>query len=235
MHERTFIIDCPSCKAKVAAIEKGRAESSLVDEESGYPSAERILLGSCPRCTELLVGRAYQTAFAGVDSDEDYWSDAVRIYPEPAKTFFSHRIPAVVRDSLEEAERSLQANANIACCAMLGRALEALCRDVLKSGSGTPPPTTGAKEVMLAEGIKRLKEQNIIDERLYDWSQQLHAFRNMAAHPEDVSISRQDAQDLQTFVHAIIDYIYDLTDRYNEFKERVEEQKKKKPKRKPLI
>lgn len=33
---------------------------------------------------------------------------------------------------------------------------------------------------MLAEGIRKLKEGNHIDERLFDWSQQLHAFRNIA-------------------------------------------------------
>ena len=79
---------------------------------------------------------------------------------------------------------------------------------------------------MLAEGIRKLKEHHFIDQRLYDWSQQLHAFRNIAAHPADISISRQDAEDLQTFVYAIIEYIYDLTDRYEEFKERLESREK---------
>ncbi len=69
-----------------------------------------------------------------------------------------------------------------------------------------------------------LKEKGIIDSRLYDWSQQLRAFRNLAAHADtDVSsISRRDAEDLQSFVYAIIEYVYDLTDRYNEFKARLE-------------
>ena len=91
---------------------------------------------------------------------------------------------------------------------MLGRALEAVCRDVL----GT--------NVMLAAGIKALRDKGTIDDRLYDWSQQLRAFRNLAAHAGEISISRQDAEDLQSFVYAIIEYIYDLTDRYEEFKAR---------------
>ena len=74
---------------------------------------------------------------------------------------------------------------------------------------------------MLAEGLGKLKDDKIIDQRLYDWSQQLHAFRNIAAHPDDESISRQDAEDLQTFAYAIVEYIYDLTDRYEEFKARI--------------
>jgi hypothetical protein len=79
-----------------------------------------------------------------------------------------------------------------------------------------------------AEGLEaiRREEKNIIDRRLYDWGQQVQSFRNLAAHGEDFTASRQDAEDLQAFVHAITEYVYDLTDRYNEFREREEEKKK---------
>ena len=82
------------------------------------------------------------------------------------------------------------------------------------------------KKIMLANGIKQLHDKNIIDARLFDWSQQLHAFRNDAAHPDTSSISREDTEDLQAFAYAIIEYIYDLTDRYEEFKERLKRRKK---------
>lgn len=81
---------------------------------------------------------------------------------------------------------------------------------------------------MLGDGIRRLKEKGLIDERLFDWSQQLHAFRNVATHPTDVPISRQDAADLLMFVYAIVEYIYDLADRYAEFKRRIDTKPKRK-------
>jgi len=232
MSDRTFIIDCPWCKAKVAAIEKGRAANNGTDPEVGEPFGNKLYLGSCPSCGSLLAGESRQVDFEGFNAHEDRWTDVVRVYPKPPKTFLSCRIPRVVKDSLAEADRSLQANANIAACVMLGRALEAVCIDNIEADSTTSGPSGAGpapkKKVMLAEGIKKLRQKNVIDDRLYDWSQQLHAFRNLAAHPEDISISREDAEDLQTFVYAIIEYIYDLTDRYNEFKSRVEAQKKKK-------
>lgn len=46
------------------------------------------------------------------------------------------------------------------------------------------------------------------------------------------SITREDAEDLQAFVYAIIEYIYDLADRYEEFKERQEKRAKAKAKSK---
>lgn len=152
--------------------------------------------------------------------------------PQPPKSFSSWRIPRVVTNSLSEADRSLQAGANIAACVMLGRALEALCRDILEPKAAEPetPPAKSKKKLMLGEGIKKLRDTKVIDDRLYNWSQQLQAFRNLAAHPEDISISREDAEDLQTFVNAIVEYVYDLADRYDEFKTRAENRaKRKKP------
>jgi len=228
---KTFIVDCPFCKAKVAAIEHGRATKTGRDYETNEPYGETIVVGECPSCQSLLAGEKHQVEFEGFGAYEDIWSDIVRIYPMPLKTFLSDRIPRVVLDSIADADRSLQANANTAACVMFGRALEAVCRDLLKPASSTPSTAAAStppiRPIMLGEGIRKLKEKNLIDERLFDWSQQLHAFRNIAAHPTEEAISRKDAEDLQTFVYAIIEYIYDLTDRYNEFKRRIARKAKK--------
>lgn len=205
----TFIIDCHVCRAKVAAAEIGRATWSSFDDEAGEPFNERVLIGKCPKCKRVLVGTQEQVEFEGYNSNYEGWADVVRVYPNPPKSFFSSRIPKVVAESLDEAARCLQAGLNRPACVSLGRALEALCNDVLN------------KKVPLGQGIKLLKEQKYIEERLYDWSQHLRAFRNLAAHAEEASISRQDADDLQTFVISIVEYVYDLSDRYQEFKDRL--------------
>ena len=222
----TFVVDCPWCRAKVAVAETGPVENTGLDPEDGVPYGLRVMVGRCGSCASILVGESTQLDFQDYDSDQDRWSDVVRVYPKPPKTFSSHRIPRLVKDSLSEADRSLQAGAHVAACVMLGRALEALCRDILKSEprdkSGQSTTTSEPKrKLMLGAGIKQLKDKKIIDDRLYDWSQQLQAFRNLAAHPEDIIISRTDAEDLQSFVNAIVEYVYDLADRYEEFKNRV--------------
>lgn len=231
----TFIVDCPTCKAKVAAIESGCAEHSDFYEEEGGVFREKVFVGKCPKCQSILVGR--QTKFVCVEeiedeSEGDYWSDTVRIYPKLPKTFSSGRIPKIVSDSLKEADLALQAGANIAACAMLGRSLEAICRNILEPKSNDDGGVKKTKnKLMLGDGIKKLHDAKVIDDRLYDWSQQLHAFRNLAAHPdEDITISRNDTEDLQTFVNAIVEYIYDLTDLYSEFKKRVEKRRKQQEK-----
>jgi hypothetical protein len=218
----TFIIDCPRCRAKVGVVETGRAERSSFDED-GDPCAEKIVVGLCPSCSTPLAGYTQQTRFEGwQDHEYSEWSDVVRVHPKPPKTFSSYRIPRTVTHSLLEADRTLQAGAYTATCVMFGRAFEGLCRDILEKMA----PDTATKRITLGAGIKALKEKNIIDQRLYDWGQQVQAFRNLAAHGEDFDASREDAEDLQAFVHAITEYVYDLTDRYEEFKERAEERKK---------
>lgn len=239
MSKKTFIIDCPYCKAKVAAEVSGIAENSGRDYETNELYADRLYVGKCPRCETLLAGESHQTDFEKYGAQFDEWSDVVRFYPKPIKTFSSHRIPNVVTDSLVEGVRSLQAGAHNAACVMFGRALEAVCRNLLQPSppskvrvrkshrQTSPEPSAPAKKIMLSQGIRELKDKNLIDQRLFDWSQQLKAFRDIAAHPDDISISRRDAEDLQTFVYAIVENIYDLTDRYEDFKWRLERRKKK--------
>ncbi len=128
----TFIVDCPICKAKVAALEAGCVQNTWMLEYAVEPVGLKLFVGQCPRCSTLLAAKSRQLRFKGwEDDDEDVWADPVRVYPSPSKTFSSFKIPKSVTDSLAEGDIALQGNAKIAACAMFGRALEALCRDVL--------------------------------------------------------------------------------------------------------
>lgn len=236
MAPKTFIVDCPTCSAKVAAEESGRAEAKGFDHEVDEPYGWRLFVGKCPRCNNLLAAESRQFRFKGWEGDdEDVWADPVRVHPKPPKTFSSFRIPSVVKNSLAEADIALQGGANHAACVMFGRALEGLCRDILFTREEKKAIRAGIsnKRLMLADGIKQLQQKNIIDNRLYDWSQHLHAFRNLAAHPDmqGVTITREDAEDLQVFVYAITEYVYDLAERYEEFKERQETRAKARSRR----
>ncbi|MCK1293997.1 DUF4145 domain-containing protein [Bradyrhizobium sp. 30] len=90
---------------------------------------------------------------------------------------------------------------------MFGRALEALCRDVLftREEKKAIREGTSKKKLMLADGIKQLRDKNYIDSRLFDWSQHLHAFRNLAAHPggDGVAITRRTPK---TFKHSFMPF-----------------------------
>jgi hypothetical protein len=96
----------------------------------------------------------------------------------------------------------------MACAVMCGRALEGVCRHFKTSSS------------YLAGGLKELLEKEIIDKRLFQWSQELQRHRNFAAHATDEKITREDAESLLEFVVAICDYVFVLSAKFQDFMSR---------------
>jgi len=227
--QETFLVDCDSCKAKVAAVQQGIAEKGIEVYDNEPYGGSRLYVGSCPKCTKLIAAHSIQLAIADVDAEEDEWSDPVRVFPSPSRVL-SHRVPKLVRESMSDAEACLQAGVHVPAFVMLGKALEGLCRDQLRTEIATAEAAAGKPvRFMLEKALGELRTKEVIDDKLLAWSKQLQAFRNSAAHSdEDASLTRADAMDLRTFAYAIIEYVYDLTERYNEFVARIEADKAKK-------
>lgn len=194
----TFPADCPVCEARVSAEIIG---TDAIFEENGRPEY-RVCFVRCPGCGRGLLARQEY-----VDDNEwghHEWSAAVRLWPLPDREAH-HAIPAIVQVSLDEAHRCRRAGAYTACAVMCGRALEGICVHF------------GAKS-MLAKGLADLRDRKIIDERLFDWGEQLRHHRNIGAHASITDhISREDATDLLEFVGAICDYIFVLSARFDAF------------------
>ena len=102
----------------------------------------------------------------------------------------------------------LCAGAFLACAVMCGRAIEAICTE-----HKTKSPT-------LAEGLRELKDRQIIDQRLFDWAETLRHQRNIGAHATAESITPQDARDVLDFAIAICEYVVVLSDKYETFRNR---------------
>lgn len=73
---------------------------------------------------------------------------------------------------------------------------------------------------MLAQGLEELHKGQIIDTRLYEWGKELQKSRNLAAHATDQIFERNDAEDLLDFAIAICEYMFVLTQKFEEFKRR---------------
>jgi hypothetical protein len=166
------------------------------------------VLAACPKCNQPLVAQHWWSESGWIPATGEMvgeWSPFRRVWPDPDPTI-PHELPEVVGDSLREAQKCLRAGAYIAWAAMCGRALEGLCRDL------------NADDQMLAAGLKQLRDQGKIDERLYEWGEELHAKRNIAAHPDLSAIYQRDAQYIFDFTLAICDYVYVLTAKFDRFK-----------------
>ena len=91
---------------------------------------------------------------------------------------------------------------------MVGRTLEGVCN------------LNGINAGRLVDMLSKLKESGYIDERLHAWTTELRVLRNEGAHFTGALVNREDARDALDLCEAILDYVYVLRRKFNEFKER---------------
>ncbi len=188
-----MLIECHSCEAIVDA-----NELCTNDAESQFITDIVVGLYQCPSCHASLIGIK--------SGEETYPPKVERVWTEP-KNKFHESIPSTVRQSLEDAKRCYDAKVYSATAVMCGKAIEFIVSDKTNKNN-------------LFQGLKELKSKEIIDARLYEWSEALRKERNIGAHAIEVEIKRQDASDILDFAVAICEYVYVLTDKYNAYLER---------------
>lgn len=203
-----MIIECSYCQARVDAAVIAQHDDPA-DEEIGLRFKVSLLV--CPTCNNTLV--AGQSENSCEFPDEDEWNLPIRLWPSPDK-HFSIQIPSIVRSSMEEANKCFKAGAYSACAVMCGRALEAICK------------YHKTENKFLAAGLAELHNREIIDGRLFKWSQALRDSRNLGAHATDATISMEEARDLLLFANAICDYVFVLSEQFEQFMLRQDNKKK---------
>ncbi len=209
MTEQT-LIECPDCESKVSAVVLAKREYGPTDDYDPFI----VYFLECPVCHRTMVGHS---DLMRIDIHEWDYSQPTRLWPSPSK-HLDWSIPTSVRKSIEEARKCFGAKAYSACAVMCGRAIEAVCKE------------HGSKKWRLAQGLNELKDNGIIDGRLFEWGEALRDRRNIGAHATDEDISREDASDVLDFTTAICEYVYVLTQKYEEFKKR---EKKRQTAKKP--
>jgi len=197
--ENNMIFDCPHCLSKVDA--KVLAEYEVPPTEDTDPYKYYFLV--CQICNTVMVGLSDYLQFGW---EEYSWSDPERLWPKPKRNY-DFKVPILVHQSIEEAEKCFYARAYSACAVMCGRALEAICSEKTSKKS-------------LYEGLQELKKKKIIDDLIFDWGETLRKERNIGAHASTENITQKDAGDILDFTNAIVDYIYILSEKYKDFQDR---------------
>jgi len=196
-----MIIECPYCESKVDGEVKGEHESYNPHEDS---SPFKAVLLKCPICNNAILGGS---DLEQTGPEKHDWSNLNRLWPQQ-ESYISWEIPEIARNSLIEARRCYKAKAYSACTVMSGRTLEGVCK------------YHSTKANSLVNGLKELKNKGIIDDRLYQWGEELRKHRNIGAHATEEKISKDDSKDLLDFAQAICDYVFVLNARFNRFMER---------------
>lgn len=202
---RPMAVECPECDRPVIAQPKGSLISGNDPDEGNI---ERWTLFACEDQHPILMVETEQDSEWGPDGVVGaYFGDPYRVYP-PQDRVLSTEIPGQLRQIHEEARACIRAKAYTAAAIMSGRALEAVCD--LNNVQGRN----------LQDRLAQMRDNDLIDGRLWDWAETLRAVRNAAAHSSMESTSRQDAEDTVAFTEALLDYLYVLTARFNALKER---------------
>ncbi len=197
-----MLVDCDVCGAIVEAQVVG---DYVQEMEFDWLCNLKFSLCKCSQCSSpILVEQKYE-----FDHKEDiYWGISKRIYP--GNLFHINPIiPDKLKIGLTECIKCYKGNAYTATVIMCRRTLEGFC--LIK----------GTKEKNLALSIKKLKENGIINDQLFDWADELRLAGNKAAHNMGNDFDSLDAKDILDFTIAILDFTYSFKDKFDKFKDRV--------------
>lgn len=196
-----MIVECPRCESRVDAEAFGEVE--LPDPDGGQDPAKAVLL-KCSICQWPILAA---TELVQVGPSEWDWGELSRLWPDP-NNGVAWDIPEIARNSLVEATICFKAKAYSACAVMAGRAVEGACK------------RHNVKARNLAGGLRELKEMGLIDERIFEWGDELRKHRNLGAHASEERIAKEDARDLLDFALAICDHVFILRTKFERFQER---------------
>lgn len=195
-----MIVECVNCRSYVDATVQGGFER-LSD---GNGPSSRFSLLSCSRCSSPILVR--QTNIGNM-AEGDKWDTPQLVFPT-TDLRVNPNAPHDIRLAFDEACSCYRAGAFTASAIMCRKTLEGICA------------AHGVVEGSLARSLRKMHEQNLIDDRLFEWSDLMRTAGNEAAHGVGLSIPPADAKDILEFTNAIMDYLFSFRDRFEEFKKR---------------
>lgn len=196
-----MILHCQDCSAMVnAEIVKGYHRG---DPDEG--PTEQVVLLRCPSCSGPFV--IVREDLGGGDH-----GPVTVLLPIPSR--FSRALPNEIQNAIAEADACYRAKAFTAAAIMCRKTLEGLCE-----AHGTTGKT-------LVANLRELKDNGIIEHRLYEWADALRISGNEAAHDVKITVSAEDARDLLEFTNAILEYVFTFRDKFEAFKQRRQKQPK---------
>jgi hypothetical protein len=194
-----MLVECSECGAVV------NAEEIAIHEYDFPPELEffkkRVTFLNCPKCKSPLLA-------SQDESDSDGWGEPLRIYP-PSDRDLHHSVPKPIQEAFSEAHVCFRAKAFTAAAIMCRKTLEGICSENGVRSSGT-----------LAAQLKKLKDDGIIENRLFEWAEELRTIGNEAAHGVEFVVSKADARDTLEFTEALIEYVFTYRHKFDQFKKR---------------
>ena len=191
---------CCYCGRSVNATHMGE----VIDHDYDHGPASCVSLLRCDACGQALVVIQEESQ----DYGESFkWDEMVRVWPDGLRPL-STAVPEALRKEHQESRKCLDAKAYTAVVVMVRRTLEGVCA------------LHGIRERDLYRSLRKMRDGELIDHRLLEWAEALRVLGNEGAHFTGEQVSREDAADALALSEALLDYLYVLSAKFQEFQER---------------
>ena len=195
-----IVLICAHCEQPSHQIIHGQTTEPVQDPTDPWSGARTYTLIQCEECHLVSLLADEEFAF-----DPPY---SVREFAYPAARTLSLEVPLDLRREFEEAQTCLKARAYTASVVMVRRTLEGICKD------------NGINRKNLAEMLRKLRDDGLVDATLAEWADSLRSLGNEGAHFTGKQVGQQDATDALAFAEALLDHIYVLRRRFDDFQKR---------------
>ena len=185
--------NCPHCR-KAVHLEVIERWAVTPDGDEDFPPCENAVA----RCSTCLAPFVLYHEW-DPDPAEPSWTQS---YPSPGRTF-QRDVPKTVRDAFDEGQKARQNGLWTAAAIMARRTVEAVCYE------------HNYRARTLVDNLRKMRDDAVIDKRLYEWSSLVKDLGNEGAHDLQRSISREDATEALGFAEALVDYLYVIRKRYD--------------------
>jgi uncharacterized protein DUF4145 len=185
---------CPACRMQVQLITRGEHHYETESANKDY------IFGHCAKCFRAgLVEYGREGATGDASAARQLWPSPVRL--------IEFDLPPRVMESYQEALRCESAGAWIATALMARRTLDAVVRDF------------APEHERPFEGLKAMLAKGYISEELYRWGDELRFLSEVSAQAADV-VGHQDAKEALEFLHALIENLYFLREKFKRMQAR---------------
>jgi hypothetical protein len=198
---KSWAFICPHCEQPANAQVRGKAVWDGYGEDGLVNPPVEWTLVQCHRCAQPTL-QAREDFGGGFADDER----PATVYP--ARRQLAGGVPEGLRREWEEARTCFDAKAYAACVVMVRRTLEGTCEE------------QGIKVKNLQKALQELANTGRIDQTLAEWANVLRRVGNRGAHYTGEAVPRQDAEDALAFAEALLDHLYVLRRRFDEFRSR---------------
>jgi Domain of unknown function (DUF4145) len=198
MKYESFIAECQTCKARTS-----HSVAVSHDHVSSDGCTEQYVLAPCDVCEEMaLFYREDPESEAPMNAEPTFWWEVVnRLWPAPDRCL-GFLVPKAIDSAYLEAVKGVEAGLPMASSVMVGRALEAACKDIVPDAKG------------IHDGLKKMLKSGALSEEMYQWADSIRVLRNDGAHATENKFTLNEVNESLDFLQALLMIIYELRPKF---------------------